>query len=1123
MSRGQLHTVLHQLHRLAAAADAEKQSDRQLLRRFADTRDEDAFAVLVRRHGPLVLGVCRRALLHVEDAEDVFQATFLILARKAGATRWHNSIASWLYTVASHLAKRTRQRRERRREQERQAGQMARTKSDSAEAWREIGSLLDEEMQRLPERYRQPLLLCYLEGLTRDRAAQQLGWSLRTLERRLSQGRERLRQRLTRRGVALPAALLVANLLPEESSAAAPLLLLRSTVEAAAAFQRGGLPAAGISPEVIALAKGGLRSMAAVKVKLMMLLVLLAGGAAGGAGVLARQAFVGEPPQAAQRETQPQAAPGDRKPKEKLQAHVDRYGDPLPPGVIARLGTLRFRHEGEANALAFSPDGKILAGMCNGNILLWDATTGRELRRLKVMVRGRDTRPFDFSPDGKTLAVVETVKSIDFFEVASGKKLRTLPVPSGFGPLLMIPILRFAPDGKSLALTVGTDKVAVVDAQSGKVIHAMGGHRASIYGLAFAPDGKTLAMATLKPSLQLWDVETGKLRLGIEQKPKDTFAHTVAFSPDGRLVAAGWWDRIGVYGADNGKETARLEEKMQSINGLAFTPDSKTLVSGTQDGKVRVWDVAEKKLRLTLSGRWGVGRALALSSDGKTAALGTSARAIRLWDIGSGKELFTQFEGHNTHLHAAVFSPDGQMLFTGSDNQVRIWRTKDWRQTRLFQGTARSLSVTPDGKRLASVQYGKTVRVWDTATGEEVYPLKLPDTETVHGAHFAIHGDVLVSLDDTRLPREQPKDQYRSRLTVWDMFTGRPRRSMMLPGVSPYSFTVAPDGRTAFLGTIEQTIVVCDLDRGEMYRKLHGFQHNVYALAVSPDGRLLLSGSYDRSIRLWEVDSGAEAVTFASHPRAVTAVAFSADGRVAASADGNGGVPYPVADPRQVRLWDVATGKEIGRLQGHEADISALAFSPDGRRLVSAMGDSTILVWDVAFLADAVRRKPIDLDRAALESAWKDLASGDAGKAHRAIGSLTDASHQTVPFLKEHLRPVAPLDAEQVRKWIAEMDSDDFKVREAAFQSLTQSGRQVELALRQTLADKPSLEMRRRVEDLLRHLLKNPSTETLRTLRAIAVLERIGSSEARQVLRALAQGASAARETQAAESVLQRK
>jgi RNA polymerase sigma factor (sigma-70 family) len=258
MSRGQLHTLLHQLHRLAAAADAEKQSDRQLLRRFADTRDEDAFAVLVRRHGRLVLGVCRRALQHVEDAEDVFQATFLILARKAGATSWHNSIASWLYTVASHLATRTRRRRERRREQERQAGQMARAKSDCAEAWREIGSLLDEEMQRLPERYRQPLLLCYLEGRTCDRAAQQLGWSLRTLERRLSQGRERLRQRLTRRGVPLPAALLVATLLPEESSAAAPLLLLRSTVEAAAAFQRGGLPAAGISPEVIALAKGGL-------------------------------------------------------------------------------------------------------------------------------------------------------------------------------------------------------------------------------------------------------------------------------------------------------------------------------------------------------------------------------------------------------------------------------------------------------------------------------------------------------------------------------------------------------------------------------------------------------------------------------------------------------------------------------------------------------------------------------------------------------------------------------------------------------------------------------------------------------------------------------------------------
>jgi WD40 repeat protein len=639
--------------------------------------------------------------------------------------------------------------------------------------------------------------------------------------------------------------------------------------------------------------------------------------------------------------------------------------------------------------------------------------------------------------------------------------------------------------------------------------------------MALAPDGKTLALATLHPSLQLWDVETGKLRRGIEKKPKDGFAHAVAFSPDSRIVAAGWWDQIVLYEVATGKVVADFQAKMQSVNGLAFTPDGKTLLSGTQDGKVRVWDVAEKKLRRTLTGRWGVGRGMALSSDGKTAALGNSSSVIRLWDVGSGAELFTKFAGHDTYLHAAVFSPDGRTLFTGSDNEVRIWRTKDWRQERVLPGTAHSLSLTPDGGRLAWLSsYSQTIRVWDVAKCKDLYQQKMPEGITAKWAVFADDGKALVSLDEERSP-SIPKG-CRVRLMVRDAASGRSKRSLILPGVFPYALAVTPDGEKAFVGTGESTLLACDLRRRDTLRELRGYQYTAEALAVSPDGRLLLVGRNDSSLRLYEVDSLEEVLTFPKHLRAVLAVAFSPDGRIAASADGNGGVPYPVTGPRQIRFWDVVTGAQIGRLEGHEADVSALAFSPDGSRLVSTLGDSTVLVWDVSFLAGAVRRKETRLDGITLASAWTKLAGADAKEAYRATWTLAEAPQQTLPFLKEHLNPVKAIDPQRIRQWIADLDSNDFTVREAAVRQLSQAGTQVEPALRQTLADKPALEVRRRIEDLLRNRLRTPSAQTLRILRAVAILERIGSAEARQVLQSLARGASAARETEAAQTALQR-
>jgi RNA polymerase sigma factor (sigma-70 family) len=214
------HTVLDHLRRLHSVAEAAQRSDRELLRAFVTDNDQDAFAVVVTRHAPLVWGVCRRILGHDQGAEDVFQATFLILARRAGSIRWKASVGGWLHKVARRLAMRARKRSEKRRAIEQQANRYPQERSSLSE----LAAIVDEELQRLPTKYREPLLLHYLQGATAEEAARQLGLSRTTFYNRLAYGRELLRTRLNRQGLSLAAPLLAASL-TQQAQAAAPSLI----------------------------------------------------------------------------------------------------------------------------------------------------------------------------------------------------------------------------------------------------------------------------------------------------------------------------------------------------------------------------------------------------------------------------------------------------------------------------------------------------------------------------------------------------------------------------------------------------------------------------------------------------------------------------------------------------------------------------------------------------------------------------------------------------------------------------------------------------------------------------------------------------------------------------------
>ncbi|HMC88026.1 MAG TPA: WD40 repeat domain-containing protein, partial [Gemmataceae bacterium] len=220
-------------------------------------------------------------------------------------------------------------------------------------------------------------------------------------------------------------------------------------------------------------------------------------------------------------------------------------------------------------------------------------------------------------------------------------------------------------------------------------------------------------------------------------------------------------------------------------------------------------------------------------------------------------------------------------------------------------------------------------------------------------------------------------------------------------------------------------------------------------------------------------------------------------------------------------LWEMATGKERGRFAGHRADVNSVAFAPDGRTLVSGSGDTTALVWDVTGLQNQEgesQGRIVNPSPAQQDGDWRDLAGEDAARAFKAIWALTATPRETLALIQERLRPVSPVDSPRLEALVKSLDSDRYATREKATRELEKLAELAEPVLRSALNRKPSLETRQRLESLLQKLDPSRDPERLRSLRAIEVLEHIGSAEAQTLLQQLARGAPAARLTQEAKA-----
>jgi WD40 repeat protein len=809
---------------------------------------------------------------------------------------------------------------------------------------------------------------------------------------------------------------------------------------------------------------------------------------------------------------------------------VDVFGDSMPQGAVARLGTVRFRHFWGTNSVCFSPDGKLLAAASSGRpgapysgaIALFDAGTGKQVRLI-----GGDIGQISclaFSPDGKVLASGGNACEVQFWDVATGKPSRRIE----FQDCGSIYALAFAPNGTQVLAASWKKGVGIWDVASGRPQGSFTGHKEEVNAVACSPDGKLVASGGAEKriferelaiangekvaTVRLWSSAS---REEVRQFTAPTWSvRSVGFSPDGKWVIAGCYgDVISVWDVAMGREVRRFAGRAPSI---AVSPDGAMLAAGgageegTQPRTIRLWELATGKEIRCLPTLQDDLTSLAFSPDGRMLVAGSHPNVICLWDVATGKERFPA-QSHQGTVHSLAFLPDGSLGTVSSDTTVRFWEASTGKEIRRWpggQGALWYLAVSPDARLVATGGADRTVRVRESPTGKEWHRFA-DGIGWWQAACFSPDGQHLVTGDQ--------KGTIRVRAVGTPEILRTVREGERCLQTAP---VLSPDGKLLAACLNQRVRVdgykywlcVWETETGKKRVELEAWDCS--SLAFSPDSLTLAvgitdvsTGNYQHYIRLWDVVSGKEVGRLSGYqPR----LAFSPDGQTLASAERDA----------VIRLWEVRTGKERCQFRGHQGDIASLAWSPDGQRLASGSEDSTALVWDFACRSPEARTPKAPLPDGALAELWAKLAGDDAVAAYQAIGMLAAHPKQAVPFFKARLPLGQPT---QIGTLIANLDSDTFAVREQASAELARLGQLAGPALRKVLARRPSPEVQQRVDALVQGLEeKTWPPETMRSLRAIEVLEHARSSDARALLEKLAGGDPESRLTQEARAALAR-
>lgn len=854
---------------------------------------------------------------------------------------------------------------------------------------------------------------------------------------------------------------------------------------------------------------------------------------------------------------------------------------PLPAGVVARLGSPCFRHGGRVRCLTFSRDGKTLAsGGADAVVRLWDATTGRQLRVSQSLRYSVES--VDFDPDGETLAATTADNAITLLDASRGVVLRRRERTTlgGLGQNDMSPAV-FAPNGRFLAAFGGAGEygLLLLHPATLRTIRSLGFQADRIL---FASDGRRVLTLESQQTVRVWDTSipkgsrprarTGRLRLTrtkkkaetkadpssgplFELKATDPFVCDALFSRDGRqIITAGgtlqedakgsppWKEAaIRIWDAENGKQLRVLQDESlrTGIFGLALSPDGRILAVAGK-GRISLWDLKEGKRKKTLPSVCEPDEAMdglrigpnvikmVFAPDGRRLAAAVG-NAVCLWDTASGRLLTPGADESLASFTSLTVSRDGRLLAVGrAEGGIEMWNLAERRLIRRWQGHSEkiaALAFAPNAKMLASRARNGTIRFWHPTSGRRQGEIERREQE----------GAGLAWLSYTRDGKQLAYDyqsEERYGIRFWDAVGGKEMRNVQVrlhpQEEQPLAVALSADDSvvqalTSFDNLYRWTSKEGRFDKPTieriplLSRLLHPFAD---AIAFSHEGTLATFDPSKKAIELRErtrrtrisgeapTDSPCQlAFTPNSGYLALISQAIEIPGWLPCSLD---------LKNYTLRVYEIASRREVlRRALPSGVASSCCAFTPDGRYLLTAMTDTTILVWDL-FADDGIPKHD-------LQVLWTDLKHDDARLAHRALSALIAAGDKAVVALEDQLQASPGAKAEQLARWTAELDSDRFAVREQAQNLLTEAGETARAVLERARSDRPSLEMRRRLDALLESLdEKTPNVEVLRRLRTVVVLEHIGTPSAQRLLRRLSEAATEIRLRRAAQAALKR-